>query len=57
MDAPGEKCVKNTSPSRIFDDVGEGFITVCRFRKLLRDIDEGITDEELDGIVAEVKES
>ena len=34
--------------------MGDGFITVARFRDILREIDEDISDEELDGIIADV---
>ena len=43
-----------SSCARIFDDVGDGFITVARFRDILKEIDEDISDEELDGIIADV---
>ena len=39
---------------RIFDDAGEGFITVYRFREILKEIDEEITEEELEGIIGDV---
>ena len=39
---------------RIFDDNEDGYITVCRFRQLLKDIDKEITEEELEGIIAYV---
>merc|ERR1712088_971140 len=35
---------------RLFDDSGEGFITVMRFRE----IDEEFTEDELDEIIAEI---
>ena len=34
--------------------MGDGFITVARFRDILKEIDEDISDEELDGIIADV---
>ena len=40
---------------RLFDDLGEGFITVERFREILREIDNTISKEELDGIINEVR--
>ena len=40
---------------RIFDDAGEGFITVYRFREILKEIDEEITEEELEGIIGDVR--
>eukprot|EP00090_Calanus_glacialis_P045972 TRINITY_DN8804_c0_g1_i4.p1 TRINITY_DN8804_c0_g1~~TRINITY_DN8804_c0_g1_i4.p1 ORF type:complete len:101 (-),score=42.15 TRINITY_DN8804_c0_g1_i4:55-357(-) len=39
---------------RIFDDIGEGFISVGRFKQILKEIDEDFTDEELDEIIAEI---
>ena len=39
---------------RLFDDLGEGYITVERFREILREIDDTISKEELDGIISEV---
>ena len=49
-------CSINTSFSvfRIFDKVGQGFIGVDRFREILREIDEKVSDDELDGIIAYV---
>ena len=40
--------------TRLFDDVGEGFITVERFREILKEIDEEISEDELDGIIGDV---
>ena len=34
--------------------MGEGYITVDRFREILKEIDSTITEEELDGIISEV---
>ena len=39
---------------RLFDDIGEGYISVERFREILREIDATITEEELDGIISDV---
>ena len=39
---------------RIFDKVGQGFIGVDQFREILREIDEKVSDDELDGIIAYV---
>ena len=39
---------------RLFDDLGEGYITVERFREILREIDPTISKEELDGITSDV---
>ena len=39
---------------RLFDDVGEGYITVAKFREILREIDPSISAEELDGIISDV---
>merc|ERR1712241_452014 len=39
---------------RLFDDSGEGFITVMRFRVILKEIDEEFTEDELDEIIAEI---
>ena len=39
---------------RLFDDVGEGYITVAKFREILKEIDPTISAEELDGIISDV---
>eukprot|EP00092_Neocalanus_flemingeri_P096184 GFUD01122410.1.p2 GENE.GFUD01122410.1~~GFUD01122410.1.p2 ORF type:complete len:101 (-),score=42.13 GFUD01122410.1:36-338(-) len=39
---------------RLFDDIGEGFISGARFRQILKEIDEEFTDEELDEVIAEI---
>merc|ERR1712212_1279268 len=39
---------------RLFDDTGEGFITVMRFKVILKEIDEEFTEDELDEIIAEI---
>ena len=39
----------------MFDDRGEGFISVARFREILREIDDEISEEELDGIISDVR--
>ena len=39
---------------RLFDDVGEGFITVLRFKAILKEIDEDFTDDEIEGIIIDV---
>jgi len=39
---------------RIFDDIGEGFISIGRFREILKEIDEDFTDEELDEVISEI---
>ena len=39
---------------RLFDDLGQGYITVQRFREILREIDNTISQEELDGIISDV---
>eukprot|EP00092_Neocalanus_flemingeri_P071647 GFUD01088093.1.p1 GENE.GFUD01088093.1~~GFUD01088093.1.p1 ORF type:complete len:100 (+),score=29.87 GFUD01088093.1:101-400(+) len=39
---------------RLFDDTGEGFIRVERFRVILKEIDDEFSEEELDDIIAEV---
>merc|ERR1711994_691780 len=39
---------------RLFDDTGEGFITVLRFRLILKEIDDDFSDDELDEIIAEI---
>merc|ERR1711994_632775 len=39
---------------RLFDDSGEGFITVNRFRVILKEIDEEFTEDEFDEIIAEI---
>ena len=43
------------SLSRLFDDLGLGFISVSRFREILREIDEEISEEELSGIISDVR--
>ena len=40
--------------TRLFDDTGEGFITVTRFRVILKEIDDEFTEDELDEIISEV---
>ena len=40
---------------RLFDDLGEGFISVTRFREILREIDDEISEEELTGIISDVR--
>ena len=37
--------------------MGEGFITVLRFKEILKEIDEDFTDDEIEGIVIDVSES
>ena len=46
----------NITPNyfRLFDDVGEGFITVLRFKAILKEIDEDFTDDEIEGIIIDV---
>ena len=39
---------------RLFDDLGEGYITVGRFREILIEIDNTISKEELDAIISDV---
>ena len=39
----------------MFDDCDEGFISVARFREILREIDDEICEEELDGIISDVR--
>ena len=48
--------VLNITPNyfRLFDDVGEGFITVLRFKAILKEIDEDFTDDEIEGIIIDV---
>jgi Ca2+-binding EF-hand superfamily protein len=41
---------------RLFDNLGQGFIPVERFREILQEVDDTFTDEELDGIIDEVIE-
>jgi len=36
---------------RLFDDLKEGFITIDRFRAILKEIDEEITDDEVEQII------
>ena len=39
---------------RLFDDIGEGYISVEKFREILKEIDPTIGEEELDGIISDV---
>jgi len=39
---------------RIFDDIGDGFISVEKFKMILGEICEDFTDEELDEVILEV---
>ena len=39
---------------RLFDDAGEGYITVQKFREILREIDPTIMEDELDDIISDV---
>ena len=41
---------------RLFDTHGEGFIPVERFREILLEVDEDFTEDELDDIIAEVRQ-
>jgi len=41
---------------RIYDKDGEGFITTDVLREILREIDQKLTEEDLDGIIEEVDE-
>ena len=43
------------SHRRLFDDLGQGFISVTRFREILIEIDEEISEEELAGIISDVR--
>ena len=44
-----------TIANRLFDRLGEGFISVLRFREILKEVDEQFTEEELDEIIWEVR--
>merc|ERR1711953_971816 len=39
---------------RLFDDQAEGYIRVLTFRKILKEIDEDFSDDELDGIINDI---
>merc|ERR1712212_1055791 len=41
---------------RIYDKDGEGFITTDTLREILREIDNKLTEADLDGIIEEVDE-
>ena len=45
----------NGSNLRIFDEIGDGFISVEKFKFILKEIDEDFTDEELEEVILEVK--
>ena len=45
----------NGSIVRIFDEIGDGFISVEKFKFILKEIDEDFTDEELEEVILEVK--
>ena len=34
----------------------QGFITMVQFREILAEVDSNLTDEDLDGIIAEIDE-
>ena len=40
--------------TRLFDDLGNGYITVDKFRDILIEIDSEISEEELKAIISEV---
>ena len=40
--------------SRLFDNLGNGYITVERFGEILKEIDNEISDEELSKIISDV---
>ena len=44
----------NDSIVRIFDEIGDGFISVEKFKFILKEIDEDFTDEELEEVILEV---
>ena len=44
----------NDSIFRIFDEIGDGFISVEKFKFILKEIDEDFTDEELEEVILEV---
>ena len=46
---------KDDSIVRIFDEIGDGFISVEKFKFILKEIDEDFTDEELEEVILEVK--
>merc|ERR1711872_146699 len=41
---------------RIYDKTGEGFITTQTLKEILRELDNKLTEEDLDGIIDEVDE-
>ena len=42
---------------RIFDEIGDGFISVEKFKFILKEIDEDFTDEELEEVILEVNKN
>lgn len=47
----------NDSIIRIFDEIGDGFISVEKFKVILKQIDEDFTDQELEDVILEVLHS
>jgi len=41
---------------RLFDKEGTGFITMIQFREILAEVDPNLSEEDLDGIIAEIDE-
>jgi len=41
---------------RIYDKAGNGYIPVSALKEILRELDNKLTDEELDGIIYEIDE-
>merc|ERR1712157_684738 len=41
---------------RLFDKEGTGCITMAQFRGILAEVDTNLTEEDLDGIIAEIDE-
>ena len=41
---------------RIYDREGDGYITTDVLKEILKEIDPGLTNEDLDGIIEEVDE-
>jgi Ca2+-binding EF-hand superfamily protein len=41
---------------RLFDKEGTGFITMDQFRGIIAEVDPGLSQEDLDGIIAEIDE-
>ena len=41
---------------RVYDKEGQGFITTLQLREIISELDQGLTDDALDGIIEEIDE-